>query len=176
MLPQRYRWLETLGQLPRMVQEGLKLLGTVETAGGPSNPAILAWGRETGLQAVYTADSIPWCGLFMAVVAKRAGKAFPSSPLWALSWSKFGVAAGQPRLGDVLTFTRNGGGHVGIYIAEDAGAYHVLGGNQSDQVSITRVAKTRLYRARRPIYQVGAPASVRPFVVAASGELSRNEA
>lgn len=174
-LPQQYRWLQTIGQLPRMVQEAISLFGTIETPGAGNNPTILAWAKETGLDKVYTADAVPWCGLFMAVVAYRAGKFPPTSPLWALSWSKFGVEAGQPRLGDVLTFTRKGGGHVGLYIGEDKTAYHVLGGNQSDAVSFARIDKIRLYRVRRPAYKLR-PETVRPFMLAAAGGLSENEA
>lgn len=174
-LPSQYHWLGEIAQPPRMIAEALKLFGTIETPGTGNNPTIMAWAKEDGLAATYTADSVPWCGLFMATVAKRAGKPYPTSPLWALSWAKFGVEAGQPRLGDVLTFTRNGGGHVALYIGEDQGAYHVLGGNQGDQVSITRIAKPRLYRVRRPAYNV-MPASAQPIVLAATGGLSANEA
>ena len=35
-------------------------------------------------------------------------------------------------LGDILTFKRNGGGHVGLYVGEDKDCYHVLGGNQGN--------------------------------------------
>jgi uncharacterized protein (TIGR02594 family) len=175
MLPKQYRWLEEIPALPRMVAEGLKLYGTLEVPGAGNNPTIKGWAREVGLQNVYTADSIPWCGLFMAVVAMRADKPFVSSPLWALSWSKFGVEAGQPRLGDVLTFVRKGGGHVGLYIGEDNSSYHVLGGNQSDAVTITRILKQRLYRVRRPAYKV-MPSSAQPHLLAATGEVSVNEA
>lgn len=174
-LPADYRWLTTIGVLPRMVQEALKEFGTIETPGAANNSKIIGWAKEVGLDKVYTADSVPWCGLFMAVVALRAGKSFPTTPLWALSWSKFGVEAGQPRLGDVLTFTRNGGGHVGLYVGEDQGAYHVLGGNQSDQVCITRIDKKRLYRVRRPAYNQQ-PATAQPYMLAAKGGLSQNEA
>lgn len=174
-LPVQYEWLEKIGQLPRMVAEALQLFGTIETPGAGNNPTIVAWAKEVGLQKVYTADAVPWCGLFMAVVAFRAGKNWPSSPLWALSWSKFGVEAGQPRLGDVLTFTRSGGGHVGLYVGEDATAFHVLGGNQGDKVSIVRIDKRRLYRCRRPVYNTQ-PATVQPYVLASSGNLSTNEA
>jgi uncharacterized protein (TIGR02594 family) len=174
-LPAGYRWLTTLGQLPRMVEEALKLYGTIETPGQGNNPTILAWAREVGLERVYTADSIPWCGLFMAVVAQRAGKPLPTSPLWALSWAKFGVDGGQPQLGDVLTFVRPGGGHVMLYVGEDEIAYHGIGGNQHDCVCFTRVAKERLYRVRRPAY-VNMPATAQPHILAASGALSTNEA
>jgi uncharacterized protein (TIGR02594 family) len=174
-LPQQYRWLTGLGLLPRMVSEALVEFGDIETPGPGNNPTIMGWAREVGVGSVYTADSVPWCGLFMAVVAKRAGKELPASPLWALSWAKFGDDEGQPRLGDVLTFVRKGGGHVALYIGEDKAAYHVLGGNQGDSVSFTRIDKARLYRVRRPHYTV-APATARPFVLEATGGLSDNEA
>ena len=173
-LPAAYRWLTTIGTLPRMVDAALNLVGTIETPGPANNPTIMEWARETGLAAPYTADQVPWCGLFMAVVAKRAGKPLVSSPLWALSWSKFGVQAGQPRLGDVLTFIRPGGGHVALYVGEDKLAYHVLGGNQSDAVGFARIDKGRLYRARRPDYSA-LPATARPFILAPGGALSENE-
>lgn len=176
MLPAKYQWLHQVGPLPRMVQEALKLYGTLEAPGAANdNPTIMQWADETGLERVYTADSVPWCGLFAAIVAKRAGKPIVSSPLWALSWSKFGEPGGQPRLGDVLTFKREGGGHVGLYIGEDASCYHVLGGNQSDAVTITRIRKERLHAVRRH-YSIAAPSSARPFVLAASGAVSANEA
>jgi uncharacterized protein (TIGR02594 family) len=176
-LPPAYRWLTTLAQRPRMIDEALKLYGTAEVAGAGNNPAILAWAGEIGGDVArdYRADSIPWCGLFAAVVAKRAGKPLPVAPLWALSWAKFGTPASAPMLGDIVTFKRNGGGHVGLYVAEDATAYHVLGGNQGDAVSIVRIARDRLFAARRPPYQVQ-PATVRPFRLAANGLLSTNEA
>jgi uncharacterized protein (TIGR02594 family) len=111
----------------------------------------------------------------MAVVAKRAGKEPPAHPLWAFSWSSFGAKASAAALGDVLVFTRNGGGHVALYVGEDREAFHCLGGNQSDRVCITRILKSRLYAARRPLYRVK-PANVRPIHLDAAGALSRNEA
>jgi uncharacterized protein (TIGR02594 family) len=173
ILPAAYAWLDEI-QPPRMVQEALACFGTIETPGSGNSPTILEWAKEVGLQAIYTADSIPWCGLFMALCAKRAGKQLPTSPLWALSWSKWGTQGGQPRLGDVLTFKRDGGGHVALYIGEDQTAYHVLGGNQSDAVTITRVAKGRLYSVRRSYNTM--PESAVPHVLASTGALSTNEA
>lgn len=176
MLPARYGWLAREPG-PKMIVEALKLFGTLEGAGSRNNPTILAWAKEVGGEVgdVYKADSIPWCGLFMAVIAKRAGKPLPAHPLWALSWSAWGSKVERPMLGDVLTFTRNGGGHVTEYVGEDESAYHCLGGNQSDSVCITRIAKSRLYAARRPLYRVQ-PANVRVVRLSSAGELSRNEA
>ncbi len=150
---------------PRMIVEAMRLIGTREAPGGADNPVILGWAREAGV-AGYRADAVPWCGLFMAIVAHRAGKAVPAGPLWAANWARFGVAvAGPAMLGDVLVFRRpGGGGHVGLYAGEDEGAFHVLGGNQSDTVSIARLARPRLVTTRRPAYRM-TPASVRRHVV-----------
>ena len=165
-------WLNKI-LLPRMVQEGLKLYGTHEISGTADNPEILAWGDETGV--VYEDDSIPWCGLFMAVVAKRAGKPVVASPLWARNWAKFGVKSPEAGLGDVLVFQRpGGGGHVGLYIGEDKTAYHVLGGNQGDVVSIVRILKSRCIAVRRPEYK-NMPNTVKKYFLVPSGGLSANE-
>lgn len=173
-LPSAYRWLTAVAPQPRMIAEALKLYGTAETSGAANNPAILAWASEVGC-ADYRADATPWCGLFMAVVAQRAGKVVPAQPLWALDWRGFGSPSSAPALGDVLVFQRPGGGHVGLYIGEDASAFHVLGGNQGDSVCILRVGRDRLKAARRPAY-AAMPASVRPMLLAAAGELSGDEA
>jgi uncharacterized protein (TIGR02594 family) len=176
MLPDQYGWL-ACEPGPRMIVEALKLYGTLEGPGTANNPRIVAWAKEVGgrLADIYKADSIPWCGLFMAVVARRAEKEIPANPLWALSWSAFGVPVLSPALGDVLVYARHGGGHVGLYVGEDDDAFHTLGGNQSDAVNIKRIAKGRLYAARRPAYHAK-PRNVRQIHLAASGTLSTNEA
>jgi uncharacterized protein (TIGR02594 family) len=172
-LPAAYAWLADEPG-PRMLAEALKLHGTLETPGWRDNPVIMAWAKETGVRG-YSADSVPWCGLFMAVVALRAGKEPPPKPLWALNWARWGENGGQPELGDVLVFVRPGGGHVGLYVGEDGIAYHVLGGNQSNAVSIARINKDRLY-ACRAYFAVGKPANVRPVLLEASGRVSADEA
>lgn len=171
----QYAWLAKEPG-PKMLIEALKVFGTVEGPGARDNPTILAWAAEIGQGRTYSHDSIPWCGLFMGLIAHRAGRPVVDSPLWALSWADFGKsAAGGAMLGDVLTFKRNGGGHVSLYVGEDSAAFHCLGGNQSDKVCITRIAKSRLYRARRSSYSVQ-PANVRKVVLASNGKLSTNEA
>jgi uncharacterized protein (TIGR02594 family) len=176
MLGKKYAWLAHEPG-PKMLVEALNLHGTKETAGAGNTPAIMGWAREIGgdVAKVYTADSVPWCGLFAAIVAKRAGKALPSSPLWARAWASWGDKSPRAALGDVLVFVRPGGGHVGLYVGEDATHYHVLGGNQGDAVSIARIAKARCIAARRQ-YKIGPPANVRPVKMAGGGPASTNEA
>lgn len=160
--------------LPRMVQIGMDQLGVAEIPGHKSNPQILSWARELGIRH-YVNDDIAWCGLFQAWVVKQSGREPVKNPLWARNWINWGLPSLTPGLGDVLVFSRGTGGHVGIYIAEDATAYHVLGGNQGNKVSIVRISNTRFLGARRPAYN-NQPASVKPYLISASGQLSTNEA
>lgn len=181
-LPAKYKYVGR-ADAPSIVRAAVALYGTRETPGSANNATILAWAAEVekalGVKHLgYTADSIPWCGLFVGVVCARAGWAdqMPKTPLWARSWLEFGQVADRPMFGDVLVFGRDGGGHVGFYVGEDARAYHVLGGNQSDAVTVARIDKKRLLGARRPKWRVSQPASVRIVRVGASGPVSTNEA
>lgn len=174
-LPTKYAWLAKEPG-PKMLLEALKLHGTLERPGAADNPTIIAWAKEIGVYPAYGHDSVPWCGLFIGVCAKRSGWPVDGTPLWALSWSDWGVKAERPMLGDVLTFKRPGGGHVALYVGEDATSYHCLGGNQSDQVNVTRIAKSRLYAARHPAWKIGSPEYRRVIKMAASGSVSSNEA
>lgn len=174
-LPAAYAWLRGI-QPPRIIDEALKLFGIREVPGPVNAPEIMGWARELGVEGDYVADAVPWCGLFVGAVVQRSGWTPVPGPLWARNWARFGQPSPEAGLGDVLVFGREGGGHVGFYVGEDAGAFHVLGGNQGDAVSIIRVAKWRLLAARRPIWRIAQPASVQPYHLAAEGELSRNEA
>lgn len=169
-----YDWLykETA---PKMIVEAMKLYGTKEVAGEADNPAILEWAKELGI-SYYHSDEVPWCGLFMAIVAKRAGKDVVKDPLRARSWGLFGEEANKAMLGDVLTFIREGGGHTGLYIGEDKFCFHVLGGNQGDMVKVSRIAKDRCIAARRPIWKTSQPVNVRVIKLEATGAISKNEA
>lgn len=178
---------------PKMLLEALKLFGTLEGAGKAINPAILGWADELspGLGTSYAAwaadwyadDNIPWCGLFMAIVAQRANtenrpeRRPPEKFLSAAEWAGWGspVPLSNASLGDILVFKRDGGGHVGMCVGDDAEAFHVLGGNQSDKVCVTRILKARCVAVRRPLYKV-TPANVRPVRMGVTGPLSKNEA
>lgn len=157
-------------------QEALNLLGTTETLGAGDNKTIINWAKALNID--YAHDDIPWCGLFVAhcIGSTLPDEQLPTGPLSAQSWKRFGDRV-DPVLGAVLVFWRNspgsGQGHVGFYRGEDDKAFHVLGGNQSDTVNTTRVAKSRLLDARWP----KTARSLTSSVVRASGDgaLSHNE-
>jgi uncharacterized protein (TIGR02594 family) len=169
-----YEFLST-ETAPRILVQAVKLIGTKEIIGKKHNPIILEWAKELDLEKVYTNDEIPWCGLFIAYCAHKAGVQVVERPLWALNWNKYGNRVTEPMLGDILTFKRNGGGHVGIYVGEDKTHYHVLGGNQNNQVNVMRLAKSRLTQARRTAWKIAQPANVRVVKLTAKGVISKNE-
>lgn len=139
---------------PIWYREAQRALGIKEAAGTANNAVILGWAKALGgwIASYFTADSIAWCGLFVGhiVATTLPAEALPSNPLGAKNWASFGKKLTTPAIGAILVFTRSGGGHVGFYAGEDAEAYHVLGGNQSDAVTIARVAKSRCIAIRWP--------------------------
>ncbi len=176
-IPKHFRWLYFEGG-PSILREFLKIYGIKEFIGESNNPIILDWARElrdaVGIE--YKSDATPWCGLVMGVVAQRAGYEPPFLCVRASEWLKFGTAVSVPMLGDILVFKRDGGFHVGIYIAEDQKYFYVLGGNQSDQVCIVKMQKDRLKGARRPEWKIGQPKNVRRVFMDTSDKISHNEA
>lgn len=167
---------------PRILVQALKEYGTLETPGTEDNHKIIGWAQEIGrpVSLNYQHDSTPWCGLFMAVCAKRAGLELPPAPLWALSWSRWGnQVVGPAMLGDIMVFKRaGGGGHVALYVGEDKTHYHILGGNQRDSVCIVRKEKdpNTLYAVRRTKWQIAQPPNIRRVKLSASGIMAGSEA
>jgi len=157
-------------------QEALNLVGTTEDTGPGSNKKIIKWAQELDID--YATDDIPWCGLFVAhcVGATLSDEPLPAGPLGAQNWKRFGDRC-DPAVGAILVFWRgaptSAKGHVGFYRGEDATAYHVLGGNQSDQVNTTRVAKSRLIDARWP--KTARALKSKILVAEGDGEMSHNE-
>ena len=160
---------------PKVITEAVRYLGINEVKGKLNNPTIMSWAKDIGVEKIYTSDEVAWCGLFVAKVVFKAGFKPVKDPLWALNWKNFGTKQSVAMLGDVLVFKRDGGGHVGFYIAEDKNYFHVLGGNQSNSVSITRIAKNRCVAIRRCNWKVSQPKEVKQYFVKASGIISKNE-
>lgn len=164
---------------PQILIQARALIGTKEIVGKIHSKVILGWAKELGIEKIYTNDEIAWCGLFIAYVCKKVNLELPftaTQSLWALNWNKFGTKQKTAMLGDILTFKRNGGGHVGLYVGEDATCYHVLGGNQSNMVNITRIEKSRCAGIRRTEWKIAQPKDVAVVYVNSNGFISKNEA
>lgn len=97
-------------------------------------------------------QKLPWCGDFVETCIARTipHEDLPDNPYYALNWLKFGQKLNGPALGAIAVFVRPGGGHIGFYAGERDDAYLVLGGNQSNRVSLTWISKSRLKGFRWP--------------------------
>lgn len=163
--------------MPKWLDIAKLLVGTHEAAGSADNPLIIEWAKKFGgwTASFYQHDEIPWCGLFTAHCLQEAGVAPPKDFLAAKSFAAWGDEMDHGIPGAILVFGRVGGGHVGFYVSEDDDAYHVLGGNQSDSVCLSRIAKTRCLSIRWPSGE-SKPWFSGPVVCEFNAELSKNEA
>jgi uncharacterized protein (TIGR02594 family) len=130
-------------------------LGLKEVPGSTSNPTILGWAAKIGgwVKSFFTNDDIPWCKLFVDICLLEAGISGPKQSLAAKDYATWGrvLLEAELTLGAILVFVRPGGHHVGFYAGERAdGTLRVLGGNQSNAVSETWIAKERLLAIRWP--------------------------
>jgi uncharacterized protein (TIGR02594 family) len=159
-------------------EEARRLIGTREIKGPKHNPTIMGWVKNLGSKVLgiqVKDDETPWCGTYVAHCMNVAGIAAPPVAVRAKSWATWGSNLRATHLtpGAVLVFERPGGGHVGFYVAEDEVCYHVLGGNQSNMVNITRIEKSRCVARRWP---KGVKWSGGPVWVKSNGTISRDEA
>ena len=150
-----------IGASPPWLATMREISGTREYSGGADNPVILGWARFIGEKypemrsycAQYNHDAIAWCGLTVAYCMAKNGirPVFGTSEnkrfLWADAWRTFGVRLDKPRLGCVMVFARNGGGHVALYEGEEGNDYLIRGGNQSDAVNLMRMPKSKFSRS-----------------------------
>lgn len=150
-------------------------IGVTEIAGPASNRTIMGWAKALGgwIASWYDNDDIPWCGLFVGWALASRGMKNPKNLLAARSYEQWGKSLDHGAPGAILVFSRQGGGHVGFYVGEDAAAYHVLGGNQSNQVNVKRIGKGRCTAIRWPEGALTRPG--RPVFFNADGDLSTNE-
>lgn len=102
------------------------------------------------------ASETPWCGAFTGLCIATALPAEPmiANQLGSRNWLKFGKSIDAPQIGAVAVFWRGSKtgwqGHVGFVVGHDKTHLHILGGNQSDKVSVSRIAKDRLLGYRWP--------------------------
>lgn len=185
-------WLYSLGTLPKMILEGILLLGVKEIKGAKSNPIILKLADDLGVRDIYANDDTSWCALAGNTVARRAGKPVgyvkdKYDLLRALKSLAYGVEIFKDdweviplngaMLGDRLIFKRPGGGHEALYIGESATHLYCMGGNQNNEYNFTRIDKKRLVGVRRPRYKIAMPDSVKKYEINDAGiPVTTNEA
>ena len=128
-------------------------IGVKEIKGTVHSKRILEYAEKSGFTWVND-DETPWCSIFMNWLAKKAGLKQSGSAM-ARSWLNVGEVVNNPEPGDVVIYYRgsinSGKGHVGIFLgySADGSRIYTLGGNQSDSVSISGYAASKLLGFRR---------------------------
>lgn len=121
-------------------------LGQQEITGSEDNERIVDYFDSVTYRA--TDDETPWCAAFVNWVLMEAGIARTESAA-ALSFAKWGVKTTKPKYGDIVVFDHgHGRGHVGFFMGTDGKNVSVLGGNQNNQVNITKFAASRVAHYR----------------------------
>ena len=99
---------------------------------------------------------IPWCGAFVGTCLRKTlgpDIKVPDNMLGARAWGTYGTRC-EPQRGAILTFWRvsksSWQGHAGFMAGQDKSYFYVLGGNQSDAVTIAKLQKSRLLESRWP--------------------------
>lgn len=130
---------------PPWIEELERIIGLHESR---DRSKLASWLRSAG-QFVDPYD-IPWCGdaVETAILRVLPDEPVPANPMASINWLKFGDELLSPEYGCILVFWRGSPkgwkGHVGFYVGEDKNNFFVLGGNQFDSVSISKLKKNRL--------------------------------
>lgn len=114
--------------------------------GAKHNKRIVEYHQRTKLRA--KDDETPWCSSFVNWCLANAGYPITESAA-ARSWTNYGAST-TPHEGCIVVLTRTGGGHVGFYVRETSKYVYILGGNQSNKVSIAGYDKGRIIAYRLP--------------------------
>lgn len=146
-----------------VMQIARDLTGTKEIKGSADNPKIIEMYRAVGHDWVEH-DEVAWCAAFVGFCLEKAG--LPSTrKLNArsyLAWGEKVAGVEQAKEGDIVVFTRGAStaqGHVAFFLRAVGTQVEVLGGNQSDAVTVARYARSRIIGIRRPL---AAAAPARP--------------
>jgi uncharacterized protein (TIGR02594 family) len=141
----------TVQDQPAWLAAAWRELGQKEIAGASDNGRIAAYFREAGHPHVYD-DETPWCAAFTGAMLERAGHRSTRS-LRARSYLNWGVALEVAKTGAVAVLSRGRDpalGHVGFVVGLTDDAVVLLGGNQSNAVTVQRFPRSRLLGLRWP--------------------------
>lgn len=148
-------------QQPSWMAEAWRELGQMEIAGSAHNPRIVEMFEQLGHPGL--GDETAWCAAFVGACLERAGISSTRS-LLARSYLGWGTPSAPPAIGSIVVLPRGNDptqGHVGFLVGITDAYVYLLGGNQSNAVSVARFDRNLVLAYREP---------------AASGETSTTDA
>lgn len=146
---------DSMQLLPDYYAYAKSLVGLKEVPGPASNPKILAMIRQW-LPSADDDSTTAWCGALVAHVMAEFGYPIAEHPLLARSWMHVyrEVPYDQAREGDLAVLWRGAPsdwrGHVAFVDGADKDQISLLGGNQSNAVTIEQYGANRVLGVYRP--------------------------
>jgi uncharacterized protein (TIGR02594 family) len=128
-------------------------IGVHELAGAADNSYIVQILKACGLSNVH--DETAWCSAFIND-CMRGAQIVGTGKANARSWLDWGFSLPAARYGCVVVLSRPpdpSHGHVALYAGFQDPNFHLLGGNENNQVMIKDYDKSRLLSYRWPIGQ-----------------------
>jgi len=146
---------------PSWLAVAMKEFGQKEIPGTKNNPRVIEYLKSTAsylkkksmISSVKDiTDEISWCAAFINWCMKQSGIS-GTGTAWALDWRKWGHPLSRPKRGCIVVFERRYkqkgkyiiAGHVGIYLGKEEDKILVLGGNQNNEVNITKFSTSKEY-------------------------------
>ena len=124
--------------------------GEKEISGYRANKKILKWIQYHFPRAIN--DNVAWCSTYLCYKAEELNYFHPNAAN-ARSWLDIGLEVNFPQKGDVVVLWRESReswkGHVGLFVREDKDYVWLLGGNQSNEVRISKYPKYIVLGYRR---------------------------
>jgi uncharacterized protein (TIGR02594 family) len=159
---------------PPWLKAGRGYVGTKEIVGPKHNPAVVDLWKKAQVPGVND-DETPWCAAFVSAVLEESGVRSARTG-WARGYLAWGKRVGAAAVGAIVVFERGpNAGHVGFVVGQDqAGRLLVLGGNQSNAVTIAPFDRGRVLGFRWP--EGSEPAGFALPTYRSAGAASRNEA
>lgn len=140
---------------PPWLAEAWREYGQREIAGTRHNARITSFFKELGHEQ-FASDETAWCAAFLGACLERAE--YPSTrSLMARSYASYGKGSKTESIGAVAVLSRGSNpalGHVGFLLGWSEEQLWLLGGNQSNAVTVAPFARDRLVALRWPSPQL----------------------
>lgn len=136
---------------PIWLTKAFSFLDIKELKGSATNPIITAFYKDCGVQTIHD-DETPWCAAFVGAILERS-RIQSTKSLMARSYLNWGQRLQDPVIGALAIFKRGNSqtqGHVGFVVGQTSQKIFILGGNQSDAVTIAAYSKSQLLGVRWP--------------------------
>jgi uncharacterized protein (TIGR02594 family) len=128
-----------------------RFVGEITELTGNEHHPLIQWFHMLCALGPDRPDETPWCSSFANGVCWLL-RLPRSKSAAARSWLTVGVPielrAARPGY-DVVVLERGAGGHVGFFAGQDDASVFLLGGNQSDAVSVAPFPKATILGVRR---------------------------